>query len=105
MLPRRFAPHGLCVLGWRYAYLTQRTLWADPTSQHPHAGTRDCLAPTPPTPKGWAVHLGLAAAVVARAVGVTRAVVPRGVLRGPGLLAARRLDADRLVAGIKRKVS
>jgi hypothetical protein len=50
-------------------------------------------------------HLGLPAAVVARVVGVTPAVVRRGVLRGPDLLAARPLDADRLVAGIRRKVS
>ena len=43
------------------------------------------------------VHLGLPAALVARALAVSPAVVRRGVERGPALLTARRMGAERLL--------
>ncbi len=49
-------------------------------------------------------HLGLSAAIVARTLGVTQAVVLRGVARGPQLLAGRGLDPGRLLAAVKKKV-
>ncbi len=45
-------------------------------------------------------HLGLPAAVVARTLSVTPAVVLRGVQRGPDLFAARRLDPRRVCTDI-----
>ncbi len=48
--------------------------------------------------------LGLGASAVARAMGVTPAVVLRGVIRGPQLLGARRLDPIQLLPSQKTKV-
>jgi REP element-mobilizing transposase RayT len=50
-------------------------------------------------------HLGLSAAAVARILGVTPAVVLRGIVRGPALLAARQVDSVRLIARVKRQVA
>jgi REP element-mobilizing transposase RayT len=49
-------------------------------------------------------HLGLSAAAVARTLGVTPAVVLRGVERGPQLLETRGLDPGPLVRRVRRKV-
>ncbi len=49
-------------------------------------------------------HFGFSAAVVARTLVVTPAVVLRGVGRGPQLLAGRGLDPGRLLAAVKEKV-
>jgi hypothetical protein len=50
------------------------------------------------------VHLGLPAALVARELAVTPAVVRRGVERGPALLTARQIDAERLLRALTIKV-
>ena len=46
-------------------------------------------------------YLGLSAAVVARSLGVTPAVVLRGMARGPELLRARQVDPARLLSRLK----
>lgn len=48
------------------------------------------------------VHLGLPAALVARELAVTPAVVRRGVERGPALLTARHIDGERLLRTLAR---
>jgi hypothetical protein len=50
-------------------------------------------------------ELGLPIAHVARALGVSPAVVRTGLERGPDLLRAQALSAAALAAGKKRKVS
>jgi hypothetical protein len=50
------------------------------------------------------VQLGLPAALVARELAVTPAVVRRGVEKGPTLLTARHIDAERLLRALTRKV-
>lgn len=46
------------------------------------------------------VHLGLPAALVARELAVTPAVVRRGVERGPALLTARHIDGEKLLRAL-----
>jgi hypothetical protein len=53
---------------------------------------------------GWSLMPGLSAAAVARFLGVTPAVVLRGMLQGAKLLSERRLDPTTLVPAPKRKV-
>jgi hypothetical protein len=48
------------------------------------------------------VHLGLPAALVARELAVTPAVVRRGVERGPALLTARHIDGERLLRTLRK---
>ena len=50
------------------------------------------------------VHLGLPAALVARELAVTPAVVRRGVERGPALLTARHIGADEIGRVLSKKV-
>lgn len=50
------------------------------------------------------VHLGLPAALVARELAVTPAVVRRGVERGPAVLAARHHGVEEILHAIREEV-
>lgn len=50
------------------------------------------------------VHLGLPAALVARELAVTPAVVHRGVERGPAVLAARHIGVEDILHAIRVEV-
>jgi hypothetical protein len=80
-------------------------LWGVGLVELQHGSRRRCVVQARAVVAGLAVvHLGLPAALVARELAVTPAVVRRGVEKGPALLAARHIDTETLLRALMRKV-
>jgi hypothetical protein len=78
-------------------------LWGVGLVELQHGSRRRCVVQARAVAASLAVlQLGLPAALVARELAVTPAVVRRGVERGPALLATRHLDAERLLRALRR---